>query len=290
MLLRNPGFRHFRHGACQWLAALLLLSGCTAEEPRDGFNLRRYELREGPVQLTGVERNASGITYNWDDDSLYMVRNGPATLYRIDRQGKLLGSIDLADSGSADPEGIAYLGGGLFALAEERPGILRIVHIDAARGTVSQRAAYPLALPVKSANKGLEGVSYDPDSRTLYLVTERWPRRVLVVRGFEPEAGAPTLETLMDEEGLTLLEPRDLSAVHAFPGGRRYLLLSDESRLVEERGPDGQVLSELDLGMLNPDLFNAGGIAQAEGMVLTPDRTLYVVSEPDLLYIFRPGS
>jgi len=78
---------------------------------------------------------------------------------------------------------------------------------------------------------------------------------------------------------------RDLSSLQFDEQTGHLLALSDESRLVVELDADGQPLSSLSLSAGRHGLER--DVPQAEGMAMGPDGTLYLVSEPNLFYVFR---
>ncbi len=77
---------------------------------------------------------------------------------------------------------------------------------------------------------------------------------------------------------------RDLSSLQFDERSGHLLALSDESRLVVELDGSGQPLSSLALDAGKHGLEQ--DVPQAEGIAMGPDGTLYVVSEPNLFYVF----
>ena len=77
---------------------------------------------------------------------------------------------------------------------------------------------------------------------------------------------------------------RDISDIFCKEDGG-VLILSDESALVAESSAHGELLSflELDAG------FNGleSRVPQAEGIGMDEEQNLYIVSEPNILYIYR---
>ena len=90
----------------------------------------RFDLPE-PTRTTPPAGNllaqeASGVTYNWDTDTLFVVGDGGTSVTQVSKTGALIDTMTLPPGGSAqgtefyDTEGIAYLGGGEFVMTEER--------------------------------------------------------------------------------------------------------------------------------------------------------------------------
>ena len=63
------------------------------------------------------------------------------------------------------------------------------------------------------------------------------------------------------------------------------LALSDESRLVLELDVDGRPISSLSLIKGQHGLRKS--VPQAEGIAMDDEGTVYVVSEPNLFYVFK---
>src|SRR5215471_9327301 len=73
-----------------------------------------------------LAQEASGVTYNWDTDTLFIVGDGGTSVVQVTKTGMLVDSMTLAPGNSPqgtefyDTEGITYVGGGKFVLMEER--------------------------------------------------------------------------------------------------------------------------------------------------------------------------
>src|ERR1041384_2558029 len=73
-----------------------------------------------------LAQEASGVTYNWDTNTLFVVGDGGTSVVEVSKTGALLSSMTLAPGASPqgtefyDTEGIAYTGGGKFVIIEER--------------------------------------------------------------------------------------------------------------------------------------------------------------------------
>ena len=78
---------------------------------------------------------------------------------------------------------------------------------------------------------------------------------------------------------------RDLSSLQYDERSGHLLVLSDESGLILELDVDGRPLSTLSLNKGRQGLHKS--VPQAEGMAMDDDGTLYLVSEPNLFYVFR---
>ena len=92
-----------------------------------------------------------------------------------------------------------------------------------------------------------------------------------------------------DPERDARLFVRDLSSLQYDERTGHLLALSDESRLVLELNADGRPVSSLSLLGGRQGLEKS--VPQAEGVAMDEQGRLYLVSEPNLFYVFekQPG-
>ncbi|MBC7936819.1 MAG: SdiA-regulated domain-containing protein, partial [Rhizobacter sp.] len=131
----------------------------------------RYDLPE-PTRTTPpagslLAQEASGVAYNYDTHSLFIVADGGTSVVQVSKTGALINSMTLATGGSPqgtefyDPEGITYVGNGKFVMAEERDRQL-VLFTYAAGTTLTRAATQTVKLGTFAPNIGIEGLSYDP--------------------------------------------------------------------------------------------------------------------------------
>lgn len=246
----------------------------------NALNLKRYAAVPTPVALTMTAGNASGLTYNHDTDTLFAVVNGPELLIELNKDGSEKRLIEL--KGFDDTEGVVYLGNQRYAIIEEDRRTIALATIGELTRWVYREDAALFSLPLTSYNnKGFEGISYDASSDTLTIVNEKRPRAIYQVSGLITQQRSISVSTPWDLEDNTL-GSSDFSGVHYNADSNSLLLLSDESNKISEVTSDGQLLSEYS--------FNGGWldfsdkVPQAEGITIDNEGTLYVLSEPNLLY------
>ncbi len=87
-----------------------------------------YQVTGPAMVIPKAETNASGITYDPDRDSLWVVADRPPQLLELDRKLALKRRIAL--SHFEDPEAIVYLGNERFIIADERTQTLVVAVID----------------------------------------------------------------------------------------------------------------------------------------------------------------
>lgn len=256
--------------------------------------LPAYQVELDARQVSGVESNLSGLTYDPDLELLWAVTNGPNELLALSRDGEVERRYSL--DGFQDVEAVAYAGNGQLILAEERRQNLVVIDLPKdASGALSfdrsgHRASYPtltLALG-RGDNKGLEGLAYDVKGDRLFVAKERDPRQLFEVSGLQASLdGAFSLQVRNLSSWVeSQVFATDLSSVDFDPQSGHLILLSDESKLLIEMTGQGEVVSFRSLSRGFAGLQK--GVPQAEGIAMDREGYLYLVSEPNLFYRFAP--
>lgn len=282
-----------RLGACiltgvtaSFLFFVLILSPSTTTlavlANADSLNLHQYRSIQPPVVLKGVHNNASGLTYNHERNTLFLVINNPEEIIEIDVFGNTLRHVLL--EGFEDTEAITYLGGNNYAIAEERRRSIVIVTIGASTERLIRSQQRSLTLPMEGTNnKGFEGIASNPGSGRLYVSNEKEPKKVFQLDGFVDDTSHLSVSSPWSLD-VDSLDSEDISGLYFDHRLNHILLLSDESQRLVEASLEGKVISSLDLGEDNDNVFEE--IPQAEGVALGSDDTLYILSEPNLLFTF----
>lgn len=246
----------------------------------------RAVIQAQPVE--GIDDDLSALTFDPDRHSLFAVTNGKPQLLELSLDGKLLRAIPLV--GFGDPEAIEYISSGVYVISDERLQRLLRVEVDARTELIDAAASQQLSLGIgQSGNKGFEGLAYDVAGKRLFVAKERDPVRIYEIEGFPyAEDGQPlAVHVSEDRERDADLFIRDLSSLQYDEQTGHLLALSDESRLVVELDVHGKPISTLSLKSGDHGLKQDA--PQAEGIAMGPDGTLYLVSEPNLFYVFRKG-
>ena len=128
----------------------------------------RYDLPE-PTRTTPpanslLAQEASGVTYNWDTDTLFVVGDGGTSIIQVSKIGQLIDSMTLAPGSSPQgtdfyyTEGLTYVGNGQFALIEERDRQINLFTY-APRTTLHKTDVKIIKLGTTIENIGIEGIS-----------------------------------------------------------------------------------------------------------------------------------
>ena len=244
-----------------------------------------------------LAQEASGVTWNRDTNSLFVVGDGGTSVVQVSLTGQLINSMTLGldasrPQGTAyyDPEGITYAGNGKFILVEERDRVVSQFTF-AAGTTLAYGDAQHIKLGSTVGNIGIEGISWDPMTGGLIGVKEKQPLGIFQTtlnfatgtasNGSATTANAvnlfnPALAGVLDFADVYALS--NLSGISA-ASQSHLLILSQESGKVVEVDRLGTVFSSLTI----PQLPESGGLSvadqQHEGITMDDQGTLYIVAE-----------
>lgn len=261
----------------------------------------RYDLPEptrtvAPVgNLLGQE--SSGVTYNWDSNTLFIIGDGGTAITEVSLTGELVSTMTLAAGSSPqgttfyDTETITYIGNGQFVFAEERwRQAVKFTYV--AGGTLTRDAAQTVDLGTDIGNVGLEGLTWDPLTGGFIFVKEKDPLGIFqTMIDFDNGTASNGSSTTVNSTNLfdpTLLGLSDLSDVYAFSSNSAFvgtsqegtlLILSQEAGKVVEIDRAGNILSTL---VLTAPFTQSGLSLQAmtvEGITMDAQGRIYIVSE-----------
>lgn len=284
--------------------AALLLAGLTAQEFRlfergwfnlkqwwqpaaQGIGLDRYRVVLEAQPVEGLDDDLSALTYDPDRRTLFTVTNARSELIELSLEGRILRRVPL--TGFGDPEAVEYVGPNTYVITDERQQRLILVRLEDTTPFLDAADAEQLSLGIGlNGNKGFEGLAYDSAGRRLFVAKERDPMLIYQIHGFphrdpkQPYA----VHVVQDRKRDARLFVRDLSSLQFDERSGHLLALSDESRLVLELDVEGKPLSSLSLRKGYQGL--QATVPQAEGIAMDEQGTIYMVSEPNLFYVFKP--
>lgn len=233
---------------------------------------------DGTFEIPRVKRDASAITIHPETGNLWVITDDEIRLVEFTTRGGFVREVELI--GFNDAEGLCHVSGDRFLIAEEKRMCISLVEVPT--GVTKLRpGGRCIELDVKSKkNKGLEGVSYDAKTDTLFAVREDKPPAVYRVRPLLAEGEHESEKWSLDLDGF-----KDLSDTF-FDAATGWLwLLSHESRVAVAFDMQGNRVAEVELKKGHHGLDH--GVEQAEGIVRDSQGTLYICSEPNLVYRFR---
>lgn len=265
----------------------------------------RYDLPH-PSNTTAPANNvlgeeASGVAYNKDSDTLFIIGDGGRSITEVSKTGQLVSTMTLAAGSSPqgtafyDPEGITYVGKDAngkyqFVFTEERDRNAVLITYEA--GTTKGRADAQIAnIGTFVGNVGLEGLSYDPLTNGFVFVKEINPIGVFqttidFATNTASNGSATTVSNtnLFDPSLLGLSDVADvfaLSNITSLAGTGEegnLLILSQEAGKVVEVDRNGNILSTL---VIQTDAGNPLSVAdqQHEGITVDQNGYIYIVNE-----------
>lgn len=257
-----------------------------AQRQDDSIRLADYRVAIEAQPIIGLDDDVSALTYDPDRRSLFTVTNQNPQLIELSLDGRVLRRVKLI--GFGDAEAVEYISRGLYVISDERRQRLIKVRLDEDTRELDAANAQQLSLGIElSGNKGFEGLAYDAVGQRLFVAKERDPLRIYEIHGFPHSDPAQpfavhVVDDLARDAGLFV---RDLSSLQYDQRTGHLLALSDESRLVLELNAAGKPISSLSLLAGQQGL--KATVPQAEGVAMDDDGNLYLISEPNLFYLFK---
>ncbi len=257
-------------------------------QPADArsMGLADYRVSLEAKVIEGLDDDVSALTYDPERSSLFTVTNKNSELIELSLDGRILRRVHLI--GFGDPEAVEFIGANTYVIADEYQQRLIKVHLEGDTTFLDAADSEQMTLGVHmNSNKGFEGLAYDSVGKRLFIAKERDPMLIYEVQGFphyNPEKSY-TVHVVNNPKRDAGLFVRDLSSLQYDKRSGHLLALSDESRLVLELDIDGRPLSTMSLSKGSQGLQKA--VPQAEGIAMDNDGTLYLVSEPNLFYVFK---
>lgn len=252
----------------------------------EAINLDQYRVDIEARVIEGLNDDVSALTYDPVRKSLFTVTNKNAELIELSLEGRILRRIALI--GFGDAEAVEFISADTYVITDERQQRLIKIHLEHDTTFLDAADAEQMTLGVHmSGNKGFEGLAYDSVGKRLFVAKERDPMLIYEVHGFphfnpEKSYAVHVINNPKRDAGMFV---RDLSSLQYDERSGHLLALSDESRLILELDVDGRPLSTMSLRGGRQGLKKT--VPQAEGIAMDDDGTLYLVSEPNLFYVFR---
>ncbi|QGG78373.1 DNA-binding protein [Pseudomonas syringae USA011] len=250
------------------------------------IGLDQYRVVTQAQVIDGLQDDVSGLSYDPDRKSLFTVTNQNPELVELSLDGRILRRIPLV--GFGDAEAVEYISPGTYVISDERRLRLIQIHVDDNTKSLDAAQAEQLTLGITaSGNKGYEGLAYDSVGKRLFVARERDPVQIIEVRGFpRTNSEAPgNLQVISNSKRDGRLSVRDLSSLQFDETSGHLLALSDESKRILELDTSGHPIGSGSLAKGAMGLSK--DVPQAEGMAMDAEGALYLVSEPNLFYVFR---
>ncbi len=241
-------------------------------------------------------QEASGVTYNPDTDTLFVVADGGRSVTQVSKTGVLIDTMTLALGASPqgttfyDIEGITYIGGGEFVMSEERDR--QLVKFTYVAGTTLTRAAtQTVKIGTFVDNTGTEGLSYDPLTSGYVVLKEISPIGIFqttvdFAAGTASNGSAAMVNStdLFDPALLGMTDVADVFALSVLPSmagqpqQSNLLVLSQEDGKLVNIDRAGVISSTRQIFSDPGNLLSVAG-QQHEGVTMDAAGFLYIVNE-----------
>ncbi|MDJ0947769.1 MAG: SdiA-regulated domain-containing protein [Alphaproteobacteria bacterium] len=254
--------------------------------------LDRYKIEYETEGLT----EPSGLSLTPDNDGLWTVSDDTKMIFKLDLEGRLEDdeSFEIPVKGL---EGVTADPGGAFLLAAKEE-TNEIIKIEIAEREITDRrrladmAGYDTIEPFfrgDGENKGLEGITWNTDTDTVFVMKEGEPGLLVEVSADLRTIRAHRL--LTDENGFRdpglRNEDIDFSGICYDDRRTAFWIVSDKAqRLYLYDWAGNQVLQSSTLGYAKDGEYRE--VKKAEGVAVDPGRNrLYVASDEEVrLYVF----
>lgn len=198
----------------------------------------------------------SGLAVDSSGNILYVVSDNTAQVYKLSTTGNVLQTYGYEGN---DLEGVSLFTENKLLLAEERTK--ELVVFDIISGQFSNHV---INYNNNDANSGIEGVSYDANSNTIFILNEKNPGLLIRLRS--------DFSVIAEYE---LDFANDYSGIFYDSLSNNLWIVSDQSKRITKCTLTGEVIESYSIN-----------IEQAEGIAIANNK-IYVLSDAEAkLYIF----
>ena len=199
----------------------------------------------------------SGLAVNSSGTELFTVSDKTSTVYKLSTTGDIIQTFDFKGS---NLEGISTYRENELLLAEESKK--EIVILNTLTGKSSK---HKIKYKNNDRNSGIEGVTYDPNSKNIFIINEKKPGKLIRLRN-----------DFSVIEKYSLKFAADYSGIFYENASNQLWILSDQSKTVNKCTLSGEVIDSYRIK-----------VAQPEGIAVT-DKHIYMVCDTNArLYVYK---
>lgn len=260
----------------------------SAQQQADSVWLPGYRALIQAKPLEGLEEaETSGLSWSPLSNTLFTVTGKIPKLVELSLDGEVLRVVELR--GFSDPEGVEVLSDGRIAIIDERRAQMKTFYLPLDAEFIDGDALQPINLGfINAGNKGFEGIAWDVRNQRMLLAKERSPFGLFSLPFPEAAEDDSSITQSLQELSSSQIFMRDFSSLTIDQRTGHLLVLSDESRMLLELDELGNPVSFISLAVGFNGL--ARSIKQAEGVAMDGQGTIYIVSEPNLFYVFKQAA
>jgi len=199
----------------------------------------------------------SGLSINDSGTALYTVSDKTSIVYKLSLTGDVIETIDFKGS---NLEGVSTYTENKLLLAEESKK--KIIVLDMLKGKSSK---HKIAYKNYDRNSGIEGVTFDKNSNTIFILNEKNPGKLIRL-----------------QNDFSVLAEYDLSFAADYSGifyensSHQLWILSDQNRTVNKCTLNGELIESFKIN-----------VSQPEGIAVTDNHIYIVCDEKAKLYVYK---
>ena len=199
----------------------------------------------------------SGLSINDSGTELYTVSDKTSIVYKLSVKGDVIQTFDFKGS---NLEGVSTYTKNKLLLAEE--SAKKIIVLDTVTGASSK---HKIKYKNNDKNSGIEGVTYDNNSNTIFILNEKKPGKLIRLRN-----------------DFSVLAKYDLNFAADYSGifyensSNQLWILSDQNKTVNKCSLSGELIESFKIK-----------VSQPEGIAVT-DNYIYIVCDAKAkLYVYK---
>lgn len=244
------------------------------------INIQSYKVQIEAKEFSNIEKNLSGLTYNFLTNTFFAISNRPRNIYELNKNDDIIRQIKLSEF--KDTEGITHIKNDTFALVDEKKESVIIIKIDSSTNHINYEDSKAIKLEIQNfENFGFEGVTYNSFKNTILIANEKFPMKIIEISNWE--TNNPIFQKSEIFENIKQYVS-DISSFTFNEKTNNFIILSDESKMILEVNQKGKLLSYQYL--TKGKMYLENDIPQPEGITIDKENNIYIVSEPNLFYKF----
>lgn len=199
----------------------------------------------------------SGLAINTDNSALYTVSDNSNKIYKLSMSGAILKTFSFVGN---DLEGVSQFTDGKLLIAEERNKSIIEFEISS-ENFITHNIEYNN----KEANSGIEGVTYNSNTSSIYILNEKDPGILMKLNSNFTIESTNELTFANDYSGI--FYDKELNVLW---------IVSDKSKTLNKCKLNGELLKEY-----------AIPVTKAEGVVVANNKIYIVSDSTEKLYTFK---